>query len=118
MHVFCPDCNTEYKVSERSSLTKTVKFVCIECNSSWVDKFEKLEQNKRVAPESKVPTGDVLVGNTNKAMGTMDLNSLAFEEVQNSFGDHKNRIEPESDKTGVEHTFQFETKSVVQTVLL
>ena len=46
MHVFCPDCNAEYKVSERSSLTKTVKFVCIECGNSWVDKFEKLEQIK------------------------------------------------------------------------
>ena len=46
MHVFCPDCNAEYKVDERSSLTKTIKFVCIECESSWIDKFEKLEQAK------------------------------------------------------------------------
>ena len=53
MHVFCPDCNAEYKVNERSSLTKTVKFVCIECGSSWVDKFEKLEKTKRPATDSE-----------------------------------------------------------------
>ena len=112
MHVFCPDCNSEYKVSERSSLTKTVKFVCIECGNSWVDKFEKLEKNKRELPVSKKPIGDELVGNTNKEMGITELNSLAFEEVQNSFGDHKNKIEPESNNAGVEHTFQFETSEV------
>ena len=112
MHVFCPDCNAEYKVSERSSLTKTVKFVCIECGNSWVDKFEKLEQNKRVVSGSQVSIGNDVVENTNKEMGTTELNSLAFEEVQNSFGDHKNKIEPESNDTGVEHTFQFETSEV------
>ena len=112
MHVFCPDCNAEYKVSERSSLTRAVKFVCIECGNPWVDKFEKLEQNKRVVPGSKVPIGDEVVRNTNKEMGTMELNSLAFEEVQNSFGAHKNRIEVESTSTGVEHTFQFETSEL------
>ena len=112
MHVFCPDCNAEYKVNERSSLTRAIKFVCIECGTPWVDKFEKLEQNKRVVPGSKVPIGGEVVGNTNKEMGTMELNSLAFEEVQNSFGAHKNRIEVESTSTGVEHTFQFETSEV------
>ena len=112
MHVFCPDCNAEYKVSERSSLTKTVKFVCSECGNSWVDKFEKLEQNKSVASGSKVSIGSDVVGNTNNEMGTTELNFLAFEEVQNSFGDHKNKIEPESNDTGVEHTFEFETSEV------
>jgi len=112
MHVFCPDCNAEYKVSERSSLTKTVKFVCIECGNSWVDKFEKLEQKKRVLSNSQESTSDDAVGNTSNEVGTMELNSLAFEEVQNSFGDHKNKIEPESNDTGVEHTFQFETSEV------
>ena len=112
MHVFCPDCNAEYKVSERSSLTKTVKFVCSECGNSWVDKFEKLEQNKSVASGSKVSIGSDITGNTNNEMGTTELNFLAFEEVQNSFGDHKNKIEPESNDTGVEHTFQFETSEV------
>ena len=53
MHVFCPDCNSEYKVNERSSLTKTVRFVCIECGNSWTDKFEKLEKTKTV-PERVV----------------------------------------------------------------
>ena len=48
MHVFCPDCNAEYKVNERSSLTKTVKFVCVECGKSWVDKFEKLEKLEKI----------------------------------------------------------------------
>ena len=112
MHVFCPDCNAEYKVSERSSLTRAVKFVCIECGNSWIDKFEKLEQKKRVAPESKVYNSDDLVGIEHKEMGTMELNSLAFEEVQNSFGKQKNRIESESANTGGEHTFQFETSEV------
>ena len=112
MHVFCPDCNAEYKVSERSSLTKTVKFVCGECGNSWVDKFEKLEQNKRVVPGSKVPIDDGIVGNKKKEMGTMELNSLAFEEVQNSFGNQKNRFESESNNTGSAHTFQFETSEV------
>ena len=112
MHVFCPDCNAEYKVSERSSLTRAVKFVCIECGNSWVDKFEKLEQNKSVASGSKVSIGSDITGNTNNEMGTTELNFLAFEEVQNSFGDHKNKIEPESNDTGVEHTFQFETSEV------
>ena len=112
MHVICPDCNAEYKVSERSSLTKTVKFVCIECGNSWVDKFEKLEQNKRAVSGSQVSVGDDEVGNTNKEMGTAELTSLAFEEVQNSFGDHNNRIQPESKNTRAEHTFQFETNEV------
>ena len=112
MHVFCPDCNAEYKVSERSSLTKTVKFVCIECGNSWVDKFEKLEQNKRMVSASPVSSGDDVVRNTNQEMGTTELNSLAFEEVQHSFGDHKNRVEPECNDTGIEHTFQFETSEV------
>ena len=112
MHVFCPDCNAEYKVSERSSLTKTVKFVCIECGNSWVDKFEKLEKNKRVVSGSKVSIGDDIVGKPNKETGITELNSLAFEEVQNSFGNHENRIELESNNTGVEHTFQFETSEV------
>ena len=112
MHVFCPDCNAEYKVNERSSLTKTVKFVCIECGNSWVDKFEKLEKNKRVVSGSKVSIGDDIVGKPNKETGTTELNSLAFEEVQNSFGNHENRIELESNNTGVEHTFQFETSEV------
>ena len=49
MHVFCPDCNAEYKVNERSSLTKTVKFVCVECGKTWVDKFEKLEKAKAMS---------------------------------------------------------------------
>ena len=53
MHVFCPDCNAEYKVNERSSLTKTVQFVCIECGSSWVDKFERLEKTKGTVSESE-----------------------------------------------------------------
>ena len=75
-------------------------------------KFEKLEQNKGVVSGSQVSIGDDVSGNTNKEMGTTELNSLAFEEVQNSFGDHKNRIEPESNNTGVEHTFQFETSEV------
>ena len=112
MHVFCPDCNAEYKVNERSSLTKTVKFVCIECGNSWVDKFEKLEKNKRVVSGSKVSIGDDIVGKPNKETGITELNSLAFEEVQNSFGNHENRIELESNNTGVEHTFQFETSEV------
>ena len=112
MHVFCPDCNAEYKVSERSSLTKAVKFVCIECGNSWVDKFEKLEQKKRVVSNSQESISDDAVGNTNNEMGTMELNSLAFEEVQNSFGNQKNRFESESNNTGSEHTFQFETSEV------
>ena len=53
MHVFCPDCNAEYKVNERSSLTKTIKFVCIECGSSWVDKFVKLEKTKGTVSETE-----------------------------------------------------------------
>ena len=112
MHVFCPDCNAEYKVSERSSLTKTVKFVCSECGNSWVDKFEKLEKNKSVASGSKVSIDGDVVGNTNNEMGRTELNFLAFEEVQNSFGDQKNKIEPENNNAGVEHTFQFETSEV------
>ena len=86
MHVFCPACNAEYKVSERSSLTKAVKFVCVECGNSWVDKFEKLEQKKRMVSNSQESTSDDAVGNTSNEVGTMELNSLAFEEVQNSFG--------------------------------
>ena len=61
MHVFCPDCNAEYKVNERSSLTKTIKFVCIECESSWIDKFEKLEQAKREVYASQEFNSDVVI---------------------------------------------------------
>jgi len=108
MHVFCPDCNAEYKVNERSSLTKTVKFVCIECGSSWVDKFEKLEQTKSLATDSMVYKSDGVVENTNAEAGKMELNSLALEEVQNSFGNLTNRIDLKND-TETDHIFQFET---------
>ncbi len=108
MHVFCPDCNAEYKVNERSSLTKTVKFVCIECGSSWVDKFEKLEQTKRIATGSMVSKSDGVIEDTSTEVGKMELNTLALEEVQNSFGNLTNRIDSKND-TETDHIFQFET---------
>ena len=108
MHVFCPDCNAEYKVNERSSLTKTVKFVCIECGSSWVDKFEKLEQTKRIATDSMVSKSDGVIEDTNTEVGKTELNTLALEEVQNSFGNLTNRIDSKND-TETDHIFQFET---------
>ena len=108
MHVFCPDCNAEYKVNERSSLTKTVKFVCIECGSSWVDKFEKLEQTKRIATDSMVSKSDSVIEDPNTEVGKMELNTLALEEVQNSFGNLTNRIDSKND-TETDHIFQFET---------
>ena len=108
MHVFCPDCNAEYKVNERSSLTKTVKFVCIECGSSWVDKFEKLEHTKRIATDSMVSKSDGVIEDTNTEVGKMELNTLALEEVQNSFGNLTNRIDSKND-TETDHIFQFET---------
>ena len=108
MHVFCPDCNAEYKVNERSSLTKTVKFICIECGSSWVDKFEKLVQTKRIATDSMISKSDGVIENTNTEAGKMELNSLALEEVQNSFGNLTNRIDSKND-TETDHIFQFET---------
>ena len=108
MHVFCPDCNAEYKVNERSSLTKTVKFVCVECGSSWVDKFEKLEQTKRIATDSMVSKSDGVIEDTNTEVGKMELNTLALEEVQNSFGNPTNRIDSNND-TETDHIFQFET---------
>ena len=108
MHVFCPDCNAEYKVNERSSLTKTVKFVCIECGSSWVDKFEKLEKTKRMATDSMLSKSDGVIEDTNTEVGKMELNTLALEEVQNSFGNLTNRIDSKND-TETDHIFQFET---------
>jgi len=108
MHVFCPDCNAEYKVNERSSLTKTVKFVCIECGSSWVDKFEKLEQTKRIVTDSMETKSDGVIEDTNTEVGKMELNTLALEEVQNSFGNLTNRIDSKND-TETDHIFQFET---------
>ena len=108
MHVFCPDCNAEYKVNKRSSLTKTVKFVCIECGSSWVDKFEKLEQTKRIATDSMVSKSDGVIEDTSTEVGKMELNTLALEEVQNSFGNLTNRIDSKND-TETDHIFQFET---------
>ena len=108
MHVFCPDCNAEYKVNERSSLTKTIKFVCIECGGSWVDKFEKLEQTRSLATNSVVFKSDGVIENTNTEAGKMELNSLALEEVQNSFGNLTNRIDSKNN-TETDHIFQFET---------
>ena len=108
MHVFCPDCNAEYKVNERSSLTKTVKFVCVECGKTWVDKFEKLEQTKRIATESMASKSDGVIEDTNTEVGKMELNTLALEEVQNSFGNLTNRIDKKND-TESDYIFQFET---------
>ncbi len=108
MHVFCPDCNAEYKVNERSSLTKTIKFVCIECGSSWVDKFEKLEKTKSLATDSVASKSDGVIEITNTEVGKMELNSLALEEVQNSFGNLTNRIDIKNN-TETDHIFQFET---------
>ena len=111
MHVFCPDCNAEYKVNERSSLTKTVKFVCVECGKTWVDKFEKLEKAK-AAQASLEPIGDDVIKSKNGELGTIELNSLALEEVQNSFGNHKNTSESKDNKTESDYNFQFETSDV------
>ena len=108
MHVFCPDCNAEYKVNERSSLTKTVKFICIECGSSWVDKFEKLERTKSLATDSVASRNDGVIENASTEVGKMELNSLALEEVQNSFGNLTNRIDSKNN-TETDHVFQFET---------
>ena len=109
MHVFCPDCNAKYKVNERSSLTKTVKFVCYECGSSWVDKFEKLENTKRVVSESEESDSNDVPESNYKDLGEKQLNSLALEEVQNSFGNHQNRANLENVNTENDHIFQFET---------
>ena len=112
MHVFCPDCNAEYKVNERSSLTKTVRFVCIECGNSWTDKFEKLEKTKIVESDSVVSNSDHVIENAITESDKIELNSLALEEVQNSFGNRKNRIDPENKNTERNHIFQFETNEV------
>ena len=109
MHVFCPDCDAEYKVNERSSLTKTVKFVCIECGSSWVDKFERLEKTKGAVSESEETDSDSVPMGNYKELGESQLNSLALEEVQNSFGDHRKRANLENVNTDSDHIFQFET---------
>ena len=111
MHVFCPDCNAEYKVNERSSLTKTVKFVCVECGKTWVDKFEKLEKAKATRASSEHIGGNV-TKSKNEELGTVELNSLALEEVQNSFGNHKNTSESKENKTESDYNFQFETSDV------
>ena len=108
MHVFCPDCNAEYTVKERSSLTKTIKFVCVECGCSWVDKFEKLEKTISLATDTVASKSDGVVENTNTEAGKMELNSLALEEVQNSFGGLRNRIDSKNN-TEIDHIFQFET---------
>ena len=112
MHVFCPDCNAEYKVNERSSLTKTVKFVCVECGKTWVDKFEKLEKAKATRA-SLEPVGDDVIKRENRELGTVELNSLALEEVQNSFGNHKNTSESKDNQTESDYNFQFETSDVM-----
>ena len=75
MHVFCPDCNAEYKVNERSSLTKTVKFVCYECGSSWVDKFESLEKTKGQISESEESDINDVPQSNYKELGERQLNS-------------------------------------------
>ncbi len=111
MHVFCPDCNAEYKVNERSSLTKTVKFVCVECGKTWVDRFEKLEKAKATRA-SLEPIGDYEIKSKNGELGTVELNSLALEEVQNSFGNHKNTSESKDNQTASDYNFQFETSDV------
>ena len=111
MHVFCPDCNAEYKVNERSSLTKTVKFVCVECGKTWVDKFEKLEKAK-AAQASLESVSDDVIKSKNRELETVELNSLALEEVQNSFGNHKNTSESKDNKIESDYNFQFETSDV------
>ena len=109
MHVFCPDCNAKYKVNERSSLTKTVKFVCYECGGSWVDKFESLEKTKGAVPGSEESDINDVPESNYKELGERQLNSLALEEVQNSFGNHQNRTNLEEVNTESNHIFQFET---------
>ena len=111
MHVFCPDCNAEYKVNERSSLTKTVKFVCVECGKTWVDRFEKLEKAKVIRAPLE-PIGDDVIESKNGELVAVELNSLALEEVQNSFGNHKNTSESKDNRTESDYNFQFETSDV------
>ena len=109
MHVFCPDCNAKYKVNERSSLTKTVKFVCYECGSSWVDKFERLEKTKGAVSGSEESDSNDVPESDYKELEERQLNSLALEEVRNSFGDHQNRANLENVNNESDHIFQFET---------
>ena len=109
MQVSCPDCNAEYKVNERSSLTKTVKFVCIECGNSWIDKFEKLGGQKEFEPFSGKSVSDNQTVPEKQGMGSIELNSLAFEEVKNSFGNHSSQSYQEHQKNESEHIFHFET---------
>ena len=112
MHVFCPNCNAEYKVDERSSLTKTVEFVCVECENSWIDKFEKLGHTQEVKTGSEEFNSNVVIESKNKEIGKNELNSLALEEVQNSFGNNKNRVASKNKNTEAEHIFYFETSAV------
>ena len=51
---------------------------------------------------------DSVIENINIEEGKMELNSLALEEVQNSFGNLTNRIDSKND-TETDHIFQFET---------
>ena len=55
-----------------------------------------------------VSKSDGVIEDTSTEVGKMELNTLALEEVQNSFGNLTNRIDSKND-TETDHIFQFET---------
>jgi hypothetical protein len=55
-----------------------------------------------------VSKSDGVIEDKNTEVGKMELNTLALQEVQNSFGNLTNRIDSKND-TETDHIFQFET---------
>ena len=61
-----------------------------------------------VSESEETDSNDVPMSNY-RELGERRLNSLALEEVQNSFGNHQNRANLENVNTESGHIFQFET---------
>tara|TARA_B100001250_G_C19790698_1_gene786367 strand:+ start:984 stop:1742 length:759 start_codon:yes stop_codon:yes gene_type:complete len=108
MNVFCPDCKAEYKVNERSSLNTSVKFICYECKSSWIDNTPREnEGNENKEPkDDKTDKDGTRVDSLNNPPSL--LNSLALAEINNSFGQGQSEDSLDKDSNN-DLAFDFET---------
>jgi hypothetical protein len=91
MNVFCPICKAEYNVVERSTSVLKIKFVCHECDATWVDNF-----NAKESDDMK---------------DTTMLNSLALAEINNTFGEREIDVNRGQQEISTDLSFKFETTS-------
>ncbi len=109
MNVFCPNCKAEYKVSDRSNDKITVKFVCYQCQHSWIDSLtEETTHAKDNLEESNKDEMSKLSIYDIKNQSQL-LSSLASAEIGHSFGKENSDEKVLESERKSDLSFNFET---------